>query len=263
MDYRNICVEVCEIARAAGRFIAAERSRFSVDRVEEKGVNNLVSYVDKQAERQIVSALRTLLPEAGFITEEGSVAPDKSAEYQWVIDPLDGTTNFIHGLPPYAVSIALMHRDRVVVGVVHEVTLNETFYAWQGSAAYLNGAPIAVSSVPVVARGLIVTGLAYDTQGVMETFMRSFEYFNRHSHGARRLGSAATDLVYVAAGRCDAFYQVNLSPWDVAAGGFIVERAGGKIAEFDRGTDWVFGRSVIATNAHLWDEIQAQVAPGR
>lgn len=258
-DWKNICSRVREIAREAGDYIATERKRFTVDQVEEKGTFNFVSYVDKGAENIIVEALGELLPEAGFIAEEGSGRVDEGAPYQWIIDPLDGTTNFVHGLPPYAVSIALWdaHAREVVVGVVYEVTLQECFYSWKGAeAAYLNGEPVRVSDVARVEDALVLTGLAYGLDAeVVRHFENSFAYFNRHSHGARRLGSAATDLVYVACGRADAFYQVNLSPWDVAAGAFIVRQAGGRVTDFCGGDDYTFGRSIVTSTPGIWDDI--------
>lgn len=258
-DWREICVRVQEIAREAGAYIAAERKRFTVDKIEEKGTYNFVSYVDKGAEKLIISGLEALLPEAGFIAEEGSGRKDEEAPYQWIIDPLDGTTNFVHGLPPYAVSIGLWDTQakEAVVGVVYEVTLQECFYTWKGApGSFLNGTPIRVSDVAKVNDALVLTGLAYGLDAeVVSHFENSFAYFNRHSHGARRLGSAATDLVYVACGRADAFYHINLSPWDVAAGAFIVRQAGGRVTDFCGGDDYTYGRSIVTAAPGIWDEI--------
>ena len=258
-DWKEICARVQEIAREAGAYIAAERKRFTADKVEEKGTYNFVSYVDKGAEKLIIKALETLLPNAGFIAEEGSGRTDDDAPYQWIIDPLDGTTNFVHGLPPYAVSIGLWDTKarEAVVGVVYEVTLQECFYTWKGAdTAYLNGEAIRVSDVAKVDSALVLTGLAYGLDPeVVRHFENSFAYFNRHSHGARRLGSAATDLVYVACGRADAFYHINLSPWDVAAGAFIVRQAGGRVTDFCGGDDYTYGRSIVTAAPGIWDEI--------
>ncbi|WP_298062486.1 inositol monophosphatase family protein [uncultured Rikenella sp.] len=258
-DWEQVCSRARETAVRAGTYIAAERKRFTIDKVEEKGAYNFVSYVDKGAEKIIVDALSELLPEAGFIAEEGSGRTDGEAPYQWIVDPLDGTTNFVHGLPPYAVSIALWdsRAREAVVGVVYEVTLQECFYTWKGaSASYLNGSPIRVSEVAKTDDALVLTGLAYGTdEAVSRHFEHSFAYFNRHSHGARRLGSAATDLVYVACGRADAFYQVNLSPWDVAAGALIVRQAGGRVTDFCGGDDYTYGRSIVTAAPGIWNDI--------
>lgn len=254
MNNQILCLKVCDIARRAGEYIAQERLNFTASSIELKGEANFVSYVDKSAEAMIVGELSALLPDAGFIAEEGSGARLQSARYHWIVDPLDGTTNFIHGMPPYAVSIALMEDGRLVLGVVYEVTLAECFYAWDGGAAYLNGKQIKVSEVRSLKESLVLTGLSYDSAKTIGELMDQFEYFNLNSHGARRLGSAATDLVYVAAGRCDVFYHTGLSPWDVAAGALIIKQAGGVVLDYDGGENYLFGRSVLATNAHLWDE---------
>lgn len=258
-DWERICGRVRQVAEQAAEYIAAERKRFTADKVETKGVHNFVSYVDKGAEKIIVEALSELLPEAGFIAEEGSGRTDGEAPYQWIVDPLDGTTNFVHGLPPYAVSIALWdsRAREAVIGVVYEVTLNECFYTWKGApGAFRNGAPIRVSEVATVDDALVITGLAYGLdEATVRHFEESFAWFNRHSHGARRLGSAATDLVYVACGRADAFYQVNLSPWDVAAGAFIVRQAGGRVTDFCGGDDYTYGRSIVAAAPGIGDAI--------
>lgn len=244
--FEQITMEVCKAARRAGAFIAKERQVFSPEMVELKGRQNLVSYVDKQAEQMIVEDLNRILPGAAIIGEEGTNT--QGNEYCWIIDPLDGTTNFVHGMPPYCVSIALTHGKEVVVGVVFEITIGECFYAWQGSKAYLNSNEIHVSGETSVENSLLITGLAYNVDLIRERFNELFDYFNRNSHGARRLGSAATDLVYVAAGRAECFYQANLSPWDVAAGALIVQRAGGCVTDFSGEDNYIFGREIIATN---------------
>lgn len=248
--FENICLSVCDIARQAGAYIAAERETFSSDKIEYKGTQNLVSYVDKTAEKMIIEHLNKLIPDAQILAEESdnSSFDQNKTRYSWIIDPLDGTTNFTHGLPPYAVSIALALGSEVVVGVVYEITVGECFYAWKDSPCYLNGKQIQVSAIDSIEKGLVITGLAYKTDDTIEAFRRSFDYFNLHSNGARRLGSAATDLAYVAAGRAECFYQKNLAPWDVAAGSLLVQRAGGLVTDYNQGEQFVFGGSIIATN---------------
>ena len=156
MDYRAVCLDVCELAREAGAYIARQRERFTFSDVEFKGAQNLVSYVDKQTERTLVERLKALVPEAEFVTEEGTVsAAGGASRLKWIVDPLDGTTNFVHGLSPYCVSIALTEEDEPVVGVVYEVTRDEMFYAWRGSYAYLNGERIVVSQTDRLENSLI------------------------------------------------------------------------------------------------------------
>lgn len=246
IDYQKICADVCLTARRAGEYIAQQRKNFSADKIEYKGEQNLVSYVDKTAEAQIIRELLAILPNSGIIAEEST--PVTGGDFTWIIDPLDGTTNFTHGIPPYCVSIALMEGDEVVVGVIYEICCNECFYAYKGSGCYLNGELVRVSGISTIEKSLVITGLAYKVDNIIEGFRRSFDYFNLNSNGARRLGSAASDLAYVAAGRAECFYQANLSPWDVAAGAFLVERAGGVVVDFNGGRDFIFGKQIIATN---------------
>jgi myo-inositol-1(or 4)-monophosphatase len=253
MNLQNLTSSVCAVAREAGAFLRSERENFSTDRVEVKGLHNFVSDVDKNAERRIVTALRELLPEAGFIAEEGT-AESNNERYRWVIDPLDGTTNFIHGLPPYAVSIALMDNDEVVIGVVYEAVCDECFYAWKGSKAYLNGKEIRVSEAKTIADSLVATGFPYYDFHKMQGYMNSLTHLMQSSHGARRLGSAATDIAYVACGRFEAFYEYSLQPWDVAAGALIVQQAGGKVSDFSGGTNYIFGKEIVCTNANVYEE---------
>ncbi|MCD7970194.1 MAG: inositol monophosphatase [Alistipes sp.] len=252
-DYKQICSRVCEIARAAGAFIADQRKTFTFDKVEFKGAHNLVSYVDKEAEMMIVAGLESLVPGAGFITEEGT-AKGNDGRMQWVIDPLDGTTNFVHGLPPYCVSIALMDGPEVVLGAVYEVTLGELFCAWKDSAAYLNGEPIRVSKVDSMDHALIAVGFSYGALAGDESFLGKIAWYQRNTDGIRRIGSATADLVYVACGRFDAFCQVNLSPWDVAAGAFIARQAGAVVTDYCGGPDYIFGRQIVAANPLIYPE---------
>ena len=149
LDLKKLCMQVVEVAKEAGDFIATEREHFKQSAVEIKGENNFVSFVDKGAEEMIIKRLSALLPESGFIAEEGTNST-KGEKYNWIIDPLDGTTNFIHGLPPYSVSIGLHNGNEIILGVVFEVTLKECFYSWKGAPSYLNGKEIHVSTVPKV-----------------------------------------------------------------------------------------------------------------
>lgn len=252
-DYGKLCNEVCLAAREAGKYIAEQRKTFSFGSVEFKGAHNLVSYVDKEAERMLVEIVSEIVPEAGFITEEGT-ATDQGQRMKWVIDPLDGTTNFVHGLPPYCVSIAMMDGPEVVVGVVYEVTLRETFYAWKGSAAYLDGEVITASDVRSMDHALIAVGFSHSALKGVPGFLDKVSWYQVNTDGIRRVGSAAADLVYVACGRFDAFCQVNLSPWDVAGGAFIAQRAGAVVTDNSGGDDFIFGREIVAANRHIHPE---------
>jgi myo-inositol-1(or 4)-monophosphatase len=243
-----------KVAEDVGTFIETERQHFSMDRVEHKGFNDLVSYVDKEAERQCVSRLQEIFPEAGFITEEGTNTT-RGETYNWVIDPLDGTTNFIHGLPVFAVSIALMEEEEVVLGVVYEVNRKECFYAYKGGGAFCNGVALQVSKAPNLTASLIATGFPYYQFDLIDRYMNIMKSLMQKTHGLRRLGSAAVDLCYVAAGRAEGYFEYNLNSYDVAAGVLLVQEAGGQVTDFGGGRDFIFGRQVVATNQFIHQEL--------
>jgi myo-inositol-1(or 4)-monophosphatase len=255
MDYKTICEQVCSLSRETGKFILSEVEKIKTENVEIKGKHNFVTYVDKTSEARIVERLQQILPEAGFIAEEGT-SSRRGEKFNWVIDPLDGTTNFIHGLPPFSISIALTEGPEVVVGVVYEIMLGECFYAWKGGKAFVNGREISVTAIDKVDDSLIATGFPYSEFDVLKPFMGTLAYLMQHSHGVRRLGSAATDLAYVACGRFEGFYEWNLNPWDVAAGALIVQQAGGKVTDFSGGTNYVFGKEIVASNGCIHDEFR-------
>lgn len=242
------------IATEVGAFIDQERQHFSLDSVEHKGFNDLVSYVDKEAEQQLVSRLQEILPEAGFITEEGTNTT-QGETYNWVIDPLDGTTNFVHGLPVYAVSIGLMEKEEVVLGVVYEVNRKECFHAYKGGGAFCNETPLHVSKAPNLAASLIATGFPYYQFDLIDRYLNIMKSLMQKTHGLRRLGSAAVDLCYVAAGRTEGYFEYNLNSYDVAAGVILVQEAGGKVTDFAGGTDFIFGRKIVATNGRIHQEL--------
>ena len=246
--------KVIEIAKQAGEFIRQQRKTFTPDKIEFKGLNDLVSYVDKTAEEIIVAGLQHVLPEAGFITEEKTISK-LGERYNWIIDPLDGTTNFIHGLPVYSVSIALQEYDELVIGVVYEINQDECFYAWKGSEAYLNGNVIQVSACKCIDESLLATGFPYYDFKKQPAYIALFTDLMKSCHGLRRLGSAAVDLAYTACGRFDAYYEYNLNPWDVAAGILIVRQAGGDVVNFKGGDEILNSRELLATNGKVTGEM--------
>jgi len=192
------------------------------------------------------------LPESGFIAEEGT-SSKHGERYNWVIDPLDGTTNYIQGVPIYAVSIGLLDGDELVVGVVYEVGLDECFYAWKEGGAYMNGEPIRVSERDDIHDALLATGFPYSNFDQLDEYLALLKWTMTNARGVRRLGSAATDLAYVACGRFDSFWEYDLKPWDVAAGALIVKEAGGVVTDFNGGSNYIFGGEIIASNTLLGD----------
>lgn len=252
-SYQQLCQFTCDIARSAGKFIAEERKNFDTSKIETKGLHDLVSYVDRTSEQRIIAGLKEVLPESGFIAEEGT--SNKIGErFNWVIDPLDGTTNFIQGVPVYAVSIGLLDNEELVLGVVYEVGRDECFYAWKDGGAYMNRKPIHVSDRNDIQDALLATGFPYNDFSKLEGYLEFLKWTMTNARGVRRLGSAATDLAYVACGRFDAFWEYDLKPWDVAAGALIVNEAGGKVTDYTGGNNYLFGREVVASNG-LLDEL--------
>jgi myo-inositol-1(or 4)-monophosphatase len=254
IDLEYICTEIGNAAREASAFILKESQGFDINRTEKKGLNDFVSYVDKGSEKMLVEKLSSLLPDAGFITEEGT-SKKVGLKYCWVIDPLDGTTNFLHSFHPYAISIALKEYDEVIAGVVYEVSGNETFTAWKGGGAWLNDSKIHVSKTARLADSLVATGFPYSDFSGIDTYMKCLAHFCKHTHGIRRLGSAAIDLSYVACGRFDAFYEYGLHEWDIAAGMLLVREAGGRVCDFSGNDKNLTGVEFIAANSVVFAEI--------
>ena len=268
-DFEKYTLAVCEIARQAGAYIREERRKFSFDSVERKHAHDYVSYVDKGSERLIVSALRELLPEAGFITEEGTEEEVKSDEVKserllWVVDPLDGTTNFIHQYAPYAVSIALLQGKTVLIGVVYEICADECFYAWKGGGAWLCGTRSEECGMRNVECGmrseklrvssqkmqdaLLCLQFPYNSDAYKPVMKRLIDRLYGHVGSIRACGSAAMALCQVAAGRLDGYAEQYIGQWDYMAGSLIVMEAGGTVTDYSGSPDFTQGNSVVATN---------------
>lgn len=258
MTYQDICLHSLSVIKEVGQFIRQERLNFDSNTVEHKGKNDLVSYVDQTAEKKLIEGLQKVLPGSAFLAEENTVELEE-LEYTWIIDPLDGTTNFIHGLPSYGVSVALQHHDELVIGMVYEPNADECFYAWKDGGAFLNGKSISVSDRPSLEHSLMATGFPINNHAMIPAYLEIAEYFIKNTRGLRRLGSAAIDLVYVACGRFDGFYEYNLKPWDVAAGALIVKEAGGTVSDFSGKENWLHGAEIIATSNHIYTTTYAEI----
>ena len=258
INLKSITEQVIEISREVAVYIKNESENFSLEKVQVKSKNEFVSYVDKEAERQLVEKLKTLVPDAGFITEENTITSEEK-DYQWIIDPLDGTTNFIHNSTPYAISIALAHKMEPIVGVIYEITHDEMFYSWQGSKSFLNGKEIRVSEVNLLSNAMIAFGRPYNYEVRYNELIASIEYFIKNTHAIRLAGSAATELAYVACGRYDGRYEFNLKPWDIAAGILIIENAGGKVCDFNGEKNYFQNGSVLASNEGIFEEFKEKI----
>lgn len=244
MNLEKLTEQSCQVVKEVAAFIKKEVTKIPDTEIVSKGKNNFVTHVDILAEKQLVEGLKKIIPSCGFITEENT--PDKEGEYVWIIDPLDGTTNFIHSIPFYCISVALMKDKEVIIGIVHEINSDEQFYSWKGADAFLNNKKITVSISNQLSEALLATGFPYQYFEKLPEYINLLKEVLQQSRGVRRLGSAALDLAYVACGRFDGFFEYNLNAWDVAAGAFLVEQAGGKVTDFKGEGNYIFGKEIVA-----------------
>jgi myo-inositol-1(or 4)-monophosphatase len=252
-----------ELARRAGALLLEHLERLDPAQVRSKDVaRDLVTVADLASERALVAGLREAFP--GHAIESEEETSDRrvqdAAELRWFIDPLDGTVNFVHALPVFAVSLALWRGDEALVGVVHAPRLGETFRASLGAGARLNGRPISVSHTDDLGQALLATGFPYKRESLEHSNLENFAAFFYDVRGLRRLGSAALDLCYTAAGRFDGFWELHLSAHDVAAGGLIVREAGGRVADADGGPNWLRGGSIVAAGPELFEAIRERLS---
>lgn len=247
LDLRVLSETAVAAAQTAGA-VLLDRWKMA-RRIQFKGDINLVTDADRRSEDVIVSLLRSRFPDHQILAEEGS-SGGASPRFRWIIDPLDGTTNYAHGYPHFAVSVALERAGSVILGAVYDPVLDELFLARAGEGATLNGQPLGVSSIDQLLRGLLCTGFPYDRR-LFPASLRQWQYFVRRAQGVRRDGSAALDLCYVAAGRFDGFWEDHLFPWDAAAAVLIVREAGGVVTDFRGREPDIYRGDIVATNGHL------------
>ncbi|MDZ4824439.1 MAG: inositol monophosphatase family protein [Flavobacteriales bacterium] len=246
-ELKKIEEQVIALSRHIGDWMKQQRVDEST--ADLKTPNNLVTSIDRESERMFVEGLSRILPQAGIIAEEGS-GIEKSG-LNWVIDPLDGTTNFVHSVPVWCTSIGLCDDNHPIMGVIYDPNFNECFAAYQDGGARLNGKTIQVSTIATLAQSLLATGFPYDDFGREVQYIKVFHSLMHTTRGMRRLGSAALDMAWVACGRFEAFYEYGLSPWDVAAGTIIVREAGGIVTGFGNGPNPVFGEDIISSNGKI------------
>ena len=247
----NIAVRA---ARAAGDIIVRNMDRIDRLKIVSKKTNDFVTEVDQKAEAAIIDVLQQAYPEYGILAEESGTQKD-DAEFQWIIDPLDGTTNFLHGFPQFAVSIALKHKNRLETGVIYDPVTQELFTAARGEGAQLNGKKIRVSGHKGIEGALLGTGFPYHDQSYLDTYLETMKTLMAPAAGIRRPGSAALDLAWLAAGRIDGFWEFNLNAWDIAAGILIVREAGGIITDFAGNDDYLKSGDIIAASPKVFPEM--------
>lgn len=244
-----------EASQAAGTLLL--RYAATGFQIEYKNPINLVTDADRAAEQCVIDRLKTRFPDHHFLAEERGLDEEGSSPYRWIIDPLDGTTNFAHGYPAYCVSIGLEYEGRCIMGVVFDPSRNELFTAIEHRGACVNGRPIHVSNTQALDSSLLVTGFAYDIRETKRNNLDHFVKFALKAQGLRRTGSAALDLCYVAAGRFDGFWEVRLNPWDMAAGSVIAREAGGRLTDFGGNDLSIYGQELVASNGRIHEAMLA------
>ncbi|MBI5971541.1 MAG: inositol monophosphatase [Deltaproteobacteria bacterium] len=254
MEIKNLAISA---AQKAGRLLK-ERLGDS-GRIEFKGAVDIVTEMDRASEDQILTEIKKFFPEHGILSEESAEIKTMSP-YRWLIDPLDGTTNYSHGFPVFCVSIAVENAGEVVLGVVYNPMLDELFTAEKGGGAYLNGKKIFVSQIKTLDKSLLATGFPYDIRKTGETNLDHFSNFAVAAQAIRRAGSAALDMSYVACGRFDGFWEMKLKPWDVSAAGLIVKEAGGVLSDFKGRAFSIHGKETLATNGLIHAEMLSVLA---
>lgn len=257
-------------ARKAAAFIRSQSGRVHADDVRDKGLNDFASYVDEGAQQIILEAIRADFPEHDILAEEGFEEQDIPLHgipgWLWIVDPLDGTTNFMHGVPQYGVSIGLQFGGKAVMGVIQDVNRNETFHAIKGHGAFRDGQPCSVSSRPRLADSLITTGFPYKQFDYLNGYTEVIRRFWQDTRGVRRPGSASLDLAWVACGRFDGFFEQGIEAWDVAAGALLVTEAGGRYSDFSNrmpteADSMPLGSEIVASNGLIHDEMIDRLAP--
>ena len=256
-QYKAVAIRA---ARAGGEILRENLTKEV--RVEYKGAVNLVTNVDRQSEKTIVEIIKKEFPDHEILAEEG-YGRGQESPFKWIIDPLDGTTNYAHRFPFFCVSIGLEVQEEVVLGVVYDPLRSELFLAEKGKGAFLNDHPIAVSVTEDLMHSLLVTGFSYDVRETAENNFNHFFDFSMRVQGVRRTGSAALDFCYVAMGRFDGFWELKLHPWDAAAGSLLVQEAGGRVTDFAGKTFSVYSKEVIASNGKIHDEMVKVIQTGR
>jgi myo-inositol-1(or 4)-monophosphatase len=250
MNPEKIINQANEIVLKVGTYISEQSRQIHSLKIEEKDVNSLVSIV----EIQLAEGFKNITPGCGFLTEENTINV-KGKEVEWIIDPLDGTTNFLYGVPAYAISVGLRVNEIIVGGIIYDVSRKELFYAVQQGGSFMNNRKIFVSKRKQLKTSLLATGFPYYDFSKTDNYLAVIKQLIKTTRGIRRIGSAAIDLAYVACGRFDGFFEYSLNPWDVAGGIIIISEAGGMVTDFSAGNNYLFGKEIIATNTLIHHEL--------
>jgi myo-inositol-1(or 4)-monophosphatase len=245
-------------ARLAGDIILKNLGHLSTSDIQTKQAFDFVTKVDRWSEAVIMQTIRDKFPSHRFLTEESLKQAD-TGDYRWIIDPLDGTTNYIHSYPMFSVSIALEYRGEIIIGVVFDPLKDELFHAVRGRGSFLNNRRITVSGIEILEKSLIATGFPFRAKEMIDLYLTAFRAVFEKVSDIRRAGSAAIDLAYVSAGRFEGFFELKLSPWDIAAGSLLITEAGGVFTDFGGGSDYLSTGNVVAGNAFIQPEILKEI----
>ena len=254
LEYQKIMDQLTPLGAKVGEYMRNEIGKVSRSQIEEKELNSLVSYVDKTSEEMLVEQLSQILPDAGFITEENTIKTEEK-DVMWIVDPLDGTTNYLFGIPHYSTSIALRVNGEIVLGMVRDNAKQECFTAIKGQGAFLDGRQLKVSANLKMADSIFVTGFPYSNEYEPQAYLNVIQHWLKHSRGLRRLGSAALDLSYVAAGRVTCYYEGYLNLWDIAAGALIAKEAGAVVSDYKGEQDHLESCKIVACNPSIYSEV--------
>jgi myo-inositol-1(or 4)-monophosphatase len=255
MNYTSRLALAIDAAKEAGAYLAANLGHVRTITDKDDIGKNVVTEIDKHSEEMILGAIRKHFPADEILAEEGGTGAAAGSGYRWIVDPLDGTTNYTHGFPVFCVSIGVEHEGKVVAGVIYDPNFRELFTAEAGKGALLNGSPIRVSSIEKLSRSLLVTGFPYNINENPDKTIERFVGALMKAQAVRRMGSAAIDMAYVACGRYEGFWEVGLHPWDVAAGALIVTEAGGKVTGFSGGPCSIYAKDIAASNTLVHDQL--------
>ncbi len=239
-----------EAARLAGALLMRYYGRVKPEEVRKKSATDFISFVDEASEKTIIDFIKKRFPQHSVLAEESGGSRERQG-FRWIIDPLDGTKNYLSNVPVFAVSIALEQDGELIAGVVYDPVNDHLYAAAKGQGAFMNGAPIRVSPAQTLAESLLATGFPFKTKHLLHSYLRVFEEIFSQSLGVRRLGSAAMDLAYVASGTFDGFWEIGLKPWDVAAGALLVREAGGRVSDFWNGPAFLDSGYILASNGFL------------
>jgi len=255
-------LEIAKIAATeAGKILLEHFGKIDKSDIRNKSKNDFLSFVDEGSEKKIIEIIRSSFPDHEILAEESGTDEIKNP-YRWIIDPLDGTTNYLHSIPVFAVSIAVEFENEIIAGVVYNPIQKEMFWAEKGNGAFCNGLPISVSSTSSLDESLIATGFPFKSKHLLKDYLGVFKNIFEHSIGARRLGAAAIDLAYVASGKFDGFWEIGLKPWDMAAGVILITEAGGTITDFWSKPNFMNSSYVIATNSKIHESIGEIIRDG-